>query len=182
MRQQQLIISGLGGQGVLFITRLLAEAAIRKGYPVFTAETHGMAQRGGTVISHLKVGSFTSPMIRPGQADGLLSLKEETLGQHGFYLKKTGWAVVNCRRHPQMRIAGPLFCADADAVACRLRIPRSVNLVLLGFALAWEEKALFCDLADIETVLTEKLAEKKDLLEVSLQALARGYADGVYSI
>ena len=81
-----------------------------------------------------------------------------------------------------MRIAGPLFCADADAVACRLRIPRSVNLVLLGFALAWEEKALFCDLADIETVLTEKLAEKKDLLEVSLQALARGYADGVYSI
>ena len=44
--QQQVIISGVGGQGVLFVTRLLAEAAINKGLPVFTSETHGMAQRG----------------------------------------------------------------------------------------------------------------------------------------
>jgi indolepyruvate ferredoxin oxidoreductase beta subunit len=50
---QQIIISGVGGQGVLFVTRLLAEAAIKKGLAVFTSETHGMAQRGGTVLSHL---------------------------------------------------------------------------------------------------------------------------------
>jgi len=48
--KQQVIISGVGGQGVLFVTRLLAEAAINKGLPVFTSETHGMAQRGGTVL------------------------------------------------------------------------------------------------------------------------------------
>ena len=47
MLEQQIIISGVGGQGVLFITRLLAEAAIQKGHSVLTAETHGMAQRGG---------------------------------------------------------------------------------------------------------------------------------------
>ncbi|MCX5883025.1 MAG: 2-oxoacid:acceptor oxidoreductase family protein, partial [Deltaproteobacteria bacterium] len=50
--KQQIIISGVGGQGVLFVTRLLAEAAMMKGYPVLTSETHGMAQRGGTVVSH----------------------------------------------------------------------------------------------------------------------------------
>lgn len=48
---QQIVISGVGGQGVLFVTRLLAEAAILKGLPVFTSETHGMAQRGDGIIT-----------------------------------------------------------------------------------------------------------------------------------
>ena len=76
MNHQQKVISGVGGQGVLFDTRLMAEAAIRKGLPVLTSETHGMAQRGGTVISHLKVGAYTSPLIRTGQADVLLAMKD----------------------------------------------------------------------------------------------------------
>jgi len=88
MGQQQIIISGVGGQGVLFVTRLLAEAAIQKGMPVVTSETHGMAQRGGTVISHLKVGDFSSVLIRSRQADGLLALQEENILQHGHYLKE----------------------------------------------------------------------------------------------
>ena len=88
MIEQQILISGVGGQGVLFITRLLAEAAITNGLPVITSETHGMAQRGGTVLSHLKVGKFTSPLIRPLQADGLLALTADNLSRHGFYLKK----------------------------------------------------------------------------------------------
>ena len=93
--QQQIVISGVGGQGVLFVTRLMAEAAIRKGLPVLTSETHGMAQRGGTVISHLKVGAYSSPLIRTGQADVLLAMKDEGAAQHGHYLHRDGWAVVN---------------------------------------------------------------------------------------
>jgi len=89
--RQQILISGIGGQGVLFVTRLLAEAAIARGLPVFTCETHGMAQRGGTVVSHLKVGEFYSPLIRAGQADGMLVLKSENLAQHGVFLKPSGW-------------------------------------------------------------------------------------------
>ena len=92
---QQIIISGVGGQGVLFVTRLLAEAAINKGLAVFTSETHGMAQRGGTVLSHFKVGSYTSPLIRPAQADGLLALRAENLAQHGGFLKDNGWIIAN---------------------------------------------------------------------------------------
>jgi indolepyruvate ferredoxin oxidoreductase beta subunit len=175
MLEQQLIISGVGGQGVLFITRLLAEAAIRTGRSVLTAETHGMAQRGGTVISHLKVGPFSSPMIRPGQADGLLSLKEDNLSQHGFYLKKSGWAVVNTPACAEKGINGAVLCADADAIACELDAPRSVNLVLLGFALGMHAEGLFCNRKEVEAVLSDRLAAKKDLLTVSLQALNEGY-------
>ena len=91
--QQQIIISGVGGQGVLFVTRLLAEAAINKGLPVFTSETHGMAQRGGTVLSHFKVGDFSSPLIRPFQADILVLLKAENLKQHGSFLKSSSVGV-----------------------------------------------------------------------------------------
>ena len=83
LKRQQIVISGVGGQGVIFVTRILAEAAIRKGFSVFTSETHGMAQRGGTVISHLKVGDFSSPLIRPFKADGLLALTADGLAQHG---------------------------------------------------------------------------------------------------
>jgi len=68
--RQQILISGVGGQGVLFVTGLLAEAAINKGLPVFTSETHGMAQRGGTVMSHFKVGDFSSPLIQPLRPTG----------------------------------------------------------------------------------------------------------------
>lgn len=55
VRMQQIIVSGLGGQGVLFVSRLLAETALDMGYSALLSETHGMAQRGGNVISHLKI-------------------------------------------------------------------------------------------------------------------------------
>ena len=175
MLEQQLIISGVGGQGVLFITRLLAEAAIRKGHPVLTAETHGMAQRGGTVISHLKIGPFTSPMIRPAQADGLLALKEDNFLQHGIYLRNDGWTVVNRPACSVIEIPGTAYCADADAIACELDSPRSVNLVLLGAAFGMKAHTLFCSIEDIQTVLTERLGDKKNLLEASLRALETGF-------
>ena len=94
---QQILISGVGGQGILFITRLMAEAAIYKGLPVLTAETHGMAQRGGIVMSHLKVGGFSSPLIRPGKADMLLLLHEENLEGHLYYLAPWGYCYCQFR-------------------------------------------------------------------------------------
>jgi indolepyruvate ferredoxin oxidoreductase beta subunit len=65
METVNLIICGLGGQGVLFLTRVLAQAALDKDLNIMGAETHGMAQRGGSVISHLKIGiSDLSPQNR----------------------------------------------------------------------------------------------------------------------
>src|SRR5512139_821047 len=85
--KQQIVVSGIGGQGVLFVTRILAEAAIEKGLEVLTSETHGMAMRGGTVISHVKVGSFTSPLIRAGQADVGLFLHAGNFDVHRGFLQ-----------------------------------------------------------------------------------------------
>ena len=75
--KQQIVVSGIGGQGVLFVTRILAEAAIERGMEVLTSETHGMAMRGGTVISHVKAGPFTSPLIRTGRPTSACSSTRE---------------------------------------------------------------------------------------------------------
>jgi len=176
--QQQIIISGLGGQGVLFITRLLAEAAMDLGLPVFTAETHGMAQRGGTVLSHLKVGPFDSPMIRPGQADGLIALKSETLAQHEAYLRPGGWCVVNHGGAP-VAAAPTLTGIDADTLAGQSGAPGSVNLVVLGGALAQtagtDGTPLFCGRPHIEAVIRRRLATRPEMLAAALAALASGF-------
>jgi indolepyruvate ferredoxin oxidoreductase, beta subunit len=176
----QIVISGVGGQGVLFITRLLAEAAIEKGLPVFTSETHGMAQRGGTVISHLKIGEFASPLISPGRADGLLALKAESLDQHGGYLKSGGWAAVNGPAPSKMQATGTPFFLDADRLAREMDDPRSVNLIMLGFTLSSAQEggfgdgSLHCSLNDIQTVLENRLKGKTNRLQSSLRALKAG--------
>ncbi len=180
---QQIVISGVGGQGVLFVTRLLAEAAISKSFQVFTSETHGMAQRGGTVISHLKVGDFSSPLIRPFAADGMLALKAENITQHGFYLKPGGWLVVNSAngKIPEPDVSADSFATDADRLAQEINNPKSVNLVLLGYALATissptgERRKLFCSREDIEAVLKKGLAAKKVVLDASLKSLEAGF-------
>ena len=178
--QQQVIISGVGGQGVLFVTRLLAEAAINKGLPVFTSETHGMAQRGGTVLSHFKVGDFSSPLIRPLQADILILLKAENLKQHGSFLKSDGWAVSNGIDSLEAEPVTVVGTIDADALAQEIENPKAVNLIVLGFALATAEKAaaddkLFCSAGDIKVVLKNRFGRNQKMLSASLKALEAGY-------
>jgi indolepyruvate ferredoxin oxidoreductase beta subunit len=168
----QIVISGVGGQGVLFITRLLAEAAIQKGLPVFTSETHGMAQRGGTVISHLKVGEFSSPLIVPGCANGLIALKAECLDQHGGYLTSEGWATVNSAAPLEVRNRCLSNHLDADRLARDLENPKALNLIMLGFTLAGGR--LYCSLEEMKGVLEDKLRERSTLLEASMQALDAG--------
>ncbi len=178
---QQIIISGVGGQGVLFVTRLLAEAAINKGLAVFTSETHGMAQRGGTVLSHFKVGSYTSPLIRPAQADGLLALRAENLAQHGGFLKENGWVIANGRDDIKVENSIPLEAIDADTLAQEIGNPKAVNLIVLGFALAMAEKkgangnSLFCSMIEITAVLEGRFGKNQKMLRASLTALEAGY-------
>ncbi len=179
--QQQVIISGVGGQGVLFVTRLLAEAAINKGLPVFTSETHGMAQRGGTVLSHFKVGEFSSPLIRPLQADILVLLKAENLKQHGSFLRVDGWAVSNAAGGLNGDLQQAIKTLDADTLAHEIENPKAVNLIVLGFALATSEKItgddqkMFCSIEDIKDVLQNRFGKNAKMLNASLKALETGY-------
>lgn len=178
--QQQIVVSGLGGQGVLFVTKLLAEAALLKGLSVLVSETHGMAQRGGNVISHLKVfprsepdteaaepslaaQPMTSPLIRPGRADVLLALHEEGVEAHGFLVKPGG--LVFCNR-PEPK--GPTD-VDAFAQAQAVGSPRGANVVLLGYAAAYG--GLFCSVDDLKAVLHRSGSPRT---EMSLSALDAG--------
>jgi indolepyruvate ferredoxin oxidoreductase beta subunit len=168
MTNQQLIISGVGGQGILFITRLLADVAIAQGLPVLTSETHGMAQRGGIVISHLKIGAFASPLVRPGQADGLLSLKAETVPLHRHFLRPGGWTAANSSVADVAQ-----FTVDADRLSLELGNPQGVNLIVLGRALA-EPGVLFCNRKQVEATILAKLASKAKLLDSAMAALTAG--------
>jgi indolepyruvate ferredoxin oxidoreductase beta subunit len=179
--KQQILISGVGGQGILFITRVLAEAAIYKGYPVLTAETHGMAQRGGIVVSHIKVGGFSSPLIRPGKADVLLLLTEENLQNHLCYLGPDGIAVVNTRSQPEGPQNLKMLLIDADGLANEVQQPKSVNLALAGFAfsaLIRTSRQAFCSPDDIRAVLHQKLAGRNELLKASLSVFDLGVLRG----
>lgn len=126
--RQRIVISGRGGQGVLTLTRVVAEAAAAAGHEVITTETHGMAQRGGAVLSTIKVGGFHGPLVAPGEAEVGLFLHADTLQVHGHYLRPGAAAVVNAGR-----LAGH-DAVDADRLATLAGEPRAANLALLGYA------------------------------------------------
>jgi indolepyruvate ferredoxin oxidoreductase beta subunit len=181
--RQQIVVSGLGGQGVLFVARLLADAAIRKGASVLTSETHGMAQRGGVVVSHLKVGDFASPLVRESRADGILVLSAENFRLHRRFLAPSGWAVVNA---PPGGLAGEgprVRTVDADGLAKEYGNLHAINLVLLGYALSGRgdgesESRLFWSPEEIREVLRRRMEGKEKLLAASLEALALGMRQG----
>ena len=143
--RQQILISGLGGQGVLFATSLLLEAARRKGWDAIASETHGMAQRGGSVVSHLKFGPFLSPLIRPGSADTLLSLQREEAFRNLHFIKPGATVVINAPGLTEQQAAladqvkgrgAQLLVKDATGIAKQAGTPRAGNVAILGIACA----------------------------------------------
>lgn len=173
MISQQLIITGAGGQGIPFVTRLLTEVAIAKGIPVQTTSgTHGMAaQRGDSVISHFKVGVFSSRLVRPGHADGLISLNPGTIHLHRSFLKPDGWITANTGDDT----AGTAS-VNADALALQLGNPQAVNLIVLGRALSTGR--LFCAPDELDDVIRRKLHDTPSLMEEALAALKTGIESG----
>jgi len=180
--RQQIVLSGVGGQGVLFLSRLLAESAIACGFPVLTSETHGMAQRGGVVVSHLKVGGFDSPLVRRGRADLLLVLKEENVVLHREFLADGGVLIVNARvpADPDPRLQ--VHTVDADALALSAGARHAANLILLGFAIARiggrTAGGFFCGAEEIRQTLSRRQGVGNSRLAASLSAIDLGIAHG----
>jgi indolepyruvate ferredoxin oxidoreductase beta subunit len=163
--KQQIIVSGLGGQGALTLTRLLAEAAAALHLPVITSETHGMAQRGGTVISMIKVGPFRSPLIPAGEADLGLFLHQQNLAMHRSYLKPAGLAFVNTAA------PGDYRHIDACGLAASYKLPPvAANLILLGYAAG--QGRLFAEPDFLMKVITAKTPDR--FRETSLTAFQAG--------
>ncbi|MFP4481720.1 MAG: 2-oxoacid:acceptor oxidoreductase family protein [Thermovirgaceae bacterium] len=91
----QYVIVGIGGQGILFSSRVLGHIAISKDETVIGSEVHGMAQRGGSVISHFKIGDYSSPLVKAGEADTLLAFDQNEAFRNFHFLREGGKAIVN---------------------------------------------------------------------------------------
>lgn len=135
-----LVLSGLGGQGIIFAGRLLSQMALARGWQVIGAETHGMAQRGGSVVAHLRFGGYQGSLVPSGQADALLAFKEDEAYRILNMVRSGGLVFINAPDFPRpevkeyvqnTRLEG--LAIDADRLAVENDLPRSVNLIFLSF-------------------------------------------------
>jgi indolepyruvate ferredoxin oxidoreductase beta subunit len=145
-------ITGVGGQGIGMLSEILVRAADHAGYPVKGVDTHGLAQRGGIVISHLRTGEgIHSPLIEPGAADVVIAMERtEALRAAGEYLRDGGtllyydtvWQPFDVRAGRMEEVTREeleSYCGRRGIMvlrACRedLEDPRTQNVVLLALA------------------------------------------------
>jgi indolepyruvate ferredoxin oxidoreductase beta subunit len=189
----QMIMSGVGGQGVLLLTRVFSEVALKEGYPIIGSEDHGMSQRGGSVITHLKIGDFDSPLVKKGNADILLSLekneayktlhylKPSTKGQNGglCFINAPDPNYMNQEIRTYLKENGiETYVFGADQLAREMGSIQSANIALIGFATAHPRFPFPHDKLReaIERVSAQKFRE------VSLKIFEKGFLEGRKSI
>ncbi len=186
---QNILICGVGGQGVVLTSKLLARAAMAKGSFARTAETIGMAQRGGAVVSHVRIGPSHSPLIPKGAADLILALEPAEAVRCISYLKPGGAVVASTKAVQPVTaalaggsfsaeemlayIAGKaqLYAVDTEKICREAGSDRSANMALLGAAAA--SGALGFGLDEVEASLNELGGR---FLNVNLSALRLGAA------
>lgn len=176
----RLILAGLGGQGVIFMTHLLAQTAMDQGHSVIVTETHGMSQRGGSVISHLRIGGSEAPLMRRGTADVLLGLEADEAVRNLSFLRRGGFAFVNSKDGLRPEVAEHLERLNiqvrslpATSMAVEIGSAAVINVVLTGFAAAHPSMRLSIDA--LQDTLLAIAPHGRDL---NLQALEAGYRAG----
>jgi indolepyruvate ferredoxin oxidoreductase beta subunit len=182
----QILLAGIGGQGILFASKIFSEMGLKLGLGVMGSETHGMSQRGGSVVAHLKLGSFKSPLVRIGAADFLYSFDEYETYKNLRFLKKGGLCFVNLvdlRRFDnkvldflkRKRITFKAY--DASNTASQMGSILSTNIVLIGYSAGTGFTPFKSD--EFRTVLKEISPKKR--LDRNLKAFERGFRDGKLS-
>jgi indolepyruvate ferredoxin oxidoreductase, beta subunit len=188
----RIFLTGVGGQGTLLASRLLGEAALAAGYEPMVSETHGMAQRGGIVVSTVVLGDLKSPLISPGEADIVLGFEAleafraldrchartlviantATMVPYPVAIGQARYPSVEQMFHRLAEQVGALLSFDAGALAHKSGSPLAVNMVLLG-ALATTE-TLPISAEDILSVIRTRTKEK--FLASNLKAFELGAA------
>jgi len=177
------VLAGVGGQGILFITRILHDTVLKQGLHVLVSETHGMAQRGGSVVSHLRIGAMRSPLVRTGTADGLLVFEAGELPNTASFLKPGGAVTVNgpdstavpAQLSAYMKqLPAELYMLDASRMALEAGAPLTANMILLGFSL----KKLTFPFSYEAAAETVGNLSREPYREQNLKALAAGYEAG----
>ncbi|WP_298451162.1 indolepyruvate oxidoreductase subunit beta [uncultured Prevotella sp.] len=185
-----IILCGVGGQGILSIATIIGEAAIKDGLYIKQAEVHGMSQRGGDVQSNLRISSdpINSDLIAEGQADVIISMEPmEALRYLPYLNKKTGWIItssvpfVNIPNYPDMekikdeysRLNNVVFI-DIEQLAKDNDVPRSANMILLGAA----QKSLGIGYEELKSALSRVFARKgEDIVNANIKALNIGMSE-----
>lgn len=183
-----ILIIGVGGQGVLLASEILSEAAMTAGFDVKKSEIHGMSQRGGVVSSHVRIGPVVySPTIQEGQADVLMAFEQAEGYRAINWLKKDGTAIVSRTtlipaivtgskqyHYPDDAIAEmqkklhKVIGVDADKIAAELGNPRLVNTILLGVL------SNYLPFSNDLWVDTIKSRVKAKLVDINVVAFRRG--------
>jgi len=182
-----IVIAGVGGQGIILASKIISEAIILSGYDVKNNEVHGMAQRGGSVISQIRFGTKVfSPLIQSGSADILLSLEKlETLRYIKFCNSDTNLIINNLEIVPVTVTSGKykypkdlnsiltetfkhINIFDADGIAQELGNMRVSNVVLIG------AMSNFLSLDDKSFEAAIKNFVKKKYVDINIEAFHKG--------
>ena len=183
-----IVLTGVGGQGILLAAKVIAAAAMEHGAPVAANEIHGMAQRGGSVIAQVRFGEgLRSPLILEGSADVLFSLEAGEAIRYAHYLKPDGVALVSAQqvipvtvttgaaKYPdniQERLASifpRLWFRDFPAAAAELGNPKLSNTLMLGLL-----AAVLPAIPDDCWLAALKRCVKPELYELNRRAFAAG--------
>ena len=182
-----IILSGVGGQGILSIAAVIGEAALKEGWFMKQAEVHGMSQRGGDVQSNLRLSDkpIASDLIPIGQADLIISLEPMESLRYLPYLKKDGWLVtneqpfVNIPNYPDLdKVKAEIeklpnkVILDVEAIAKEIGSPRVANIVMLGAAVPFLGISYDKISEGIKSIFASK---SEDIVQLNLKALQAGY-------
>ena len=181
-----IILCGVGGQGILSIATIIGEAAMNENLYIKQAEVHGMSQRGGDVQSNLRIASapIHSDLIAKGTADVIISMEPMEALRYLPWLKKDGWIItsstpfVNIPNYPDTDVimgdlqqVGHTVVIDIEQLARDNGVPRSANVILLGAA----QRALGIEFDKLEEAVRRVFARKGEaVVEANLKALAIG--------
>ena len=182
---KNIIICGVGGQGTVLAAKVLSQAAISNGERVLSAETIGMAQRGGSVVSHIRIGQDVfSPLVPQGQADVLIAFEAAEAVRNIEFLKQGGSVIVNKKVVQPVtaslsgktfdenemicylqKVAGNVIAVDTDQACRDLGSSKVVNMVLLGVA----SKSGLISKEELKAAL--KLLVKPEFYELNVKAV-----------
>jgi indolepyruvate ferredoxin oxidoreductase beta subunit len=189
LKAMDLLITGVGGQGVVLASDIIGETAIAAGYDVKKTDTLGMSQRGGSVVSHVRLAEKVwSPLIKEGEADLVLAFEKLEAGRWSHYIKSGAIAIINSYEQPPLAVSlgqekyptdddirralerrtHKVYFIDANKAAAELGNIRTVNILMLGCF------SVFAPL-DVE-VWRESIARRmpEKLRDINLQAFEQG--------
>lgn len=183
-----IILCGVGGMGALSSAAIISEAALKMGWYMKQAETHGMSQRGGDVQSHLRLSTepIASDLIPEGECDIILSVEPMEALRYLPFLSKNGWVItnqnpfINIPNYPavediiaEIKRLPKQIIFDADAIAKEVKNPKGTNMVVLGAA----SKHLGIDLDKLEDAVRSTFGKKGEaIVQANIAALRAGRA------